>query len=77
MPCSTFGNLTKVLQKSKYYQHLLIFDFSGKITIYVMEKSRSLYKASPNRKAPARKGMVWEEEDWVHEEAVGLLRDGC
>jgi hypothetical protein len=33
-------------------------------------KSCSLYKAGPIRKVPGRKGMVWEEEDWVDEEAV-------
>ena len=31
-------------------------------------KSCSLYKAGPTRKVPGRKGMVWEEEDWVDEE---------
>jgi hypothetical protein len=30
----------------------------------------SLYKAGPTRKVPGRKGMLWEEEDWVDEEAV-------
>ncbi len=34
-------------------------------------KSCSLYKAGPTRKVPGRKGMVWEEEDWVDEDAVG------
>lgn len=33
-------------------------------------KSCSLYKAGPTRKVPGRKGMTWEEEDWVDEEAV-------
>jgi len=33
-------------------------------------KSCRLYKAGPTRKVPGRKGMVWEEEDWVDEEAV-------
>jgi len=33
-------------------------------------KSCSIYKAGPIRKVPGRKGMVWEEEDWVDEEAV-------
>ena len=28
-------------------------------------KSCSLYKSGPTRKVPGRKGMVWEEEDWV------------
>lgn len=30
-----------------------------------------LYKAGPTRKVAGRKGMVYEEEDWVDEEAVG------
>ena len=34
-------------------------------------RSCSLYKAGATRKVPGRKGMVWEEEDWVDEEAVG------
>lgn len=33
-------------------------------------KSCSLYKAGPTRKVPGRKGMSWEEEDWVDEEAT-------
>jgi hypothetical protein len=33
-------------------------------------KSCVLYKAGPIRKVPGRKGMVWEEEDWVDQEAV-------
>ena len=33
-------------------------------------KSCSLYKAGPTRKVPGRKGMVWEEEDWVDEDAT-------
>jgi len=33
-------------------------------------KSCSLYKAGPTRKVPGRKGMSWEEEDWVDEDAV-------
>ena len=33
-------------------------------------KSCELYKAGPARKVPGRKGMTWEEEDWVDEEAV-------
>lgn len=31
-------------------------------------KSCALYKAGPTRKVPGRKGMVWEEEDWVDED---------
>ena len=33
-------------------------------------KSCSFYKAAPTRKVPGRKGMSWEEEDWVDEEAT-------
>ena len=33
-------------------------------------KSCSLYKSGPTRKVPGRKGMVWEEQDWVDEEAT-------
>jgi hypothetical protein len=33
-------------------------------------KSCPLYKAGPTRKVPGRKGMSWEEEDWVDEDAV-------
>ena len=33
-------------------------------------KSCLLYKAGPTRKVPGRKGMSWEEEDWVDEDAV-------
>jgi hypothetical protein len=33
-------------------------------------KSCLLYKAGPTRKVPGRKGMTWEEEDWIDEEAV-------
>jgi hypothetical protein len=33
-------------------------------------KSCSFYKAGPTRKVPGRKGMSWEEEDWVDEDAV-------
>ena len=29
-----------------------------------------LYKAGPTRKVPGRRGMSWEEEDWVDEDAV-------
>ena len=32
--------------------------------------SCTLYKAGPTRKVPGRRGMSWEEEDWVDEEAV-------
>jgi hypothetical protein len=33
-------------------------------------KSCALYKAGPTRKVPGRKGMVYEEQDWVDEEAT-------
>ena len=33
-------------------------------------KSCSLYKSGPIRKVPGRKGMVWEEQNWVDEEAI-------
>jgi hypothetical protein len=33
-------------------------------------KSCSWYKAGPTRKIPGRKGMTWEEEDWVDEDAT-------
>jgi hypothetical protein len=33
-------------------------------------KSCPLYKAGPTRKVPGRKGMTWEEEDWVDEDAT-------
>ncbi len=33
-------------------------------------KSCAFYKAGPTRKVPGRKGMLWEEEDWVDEDAV-------
>ena len=38
-------------------------------------KSCRLYKAGATRKAPGRKGMIWEEEDWVDEEATGHRDD--
>jgi hypothetical protein len=33
-------------------------------------KSCPLYKAGPTRKVPGRRGMSWEEEDWVDEDAT-------
>jgi hypothetical protein len=33
-------------------------------------KSCALYSAGPTRKVPGRKGMTWEEEDWVDEDAT-------
>ena len=33
-------------------------------------KSCSLYRPGPTRKVPGRKGMSWEEEDWVDADAT-------
>ena len=33
-------------------------------------KSCSFYKPGPTRKVPGRKGMTWEEADWVDEDAT-------
>jgi len=33
-------------------------------------KSCPVYKAGPTRKVPGRKGMSWEEEDWVDDDAT-------
>ena len=33
-------------------------------------KSCSFYRPGPTRKVPGRKGMMWEEEDWVDEDAT-------
>ncbi len=33
-------------------------------------KSCSLYKPGPTRRVPGRKGMIWEEEDWIDEQAT-------
>ncbi len=33
-------------------------------------KSCSLYRPGPTRKVPGRRGMSWEEEDWVDEDAT-------
>jgi hypothetical protein len=33
-------------------------------------KSCRFYKSGPTRKVLGRKGMSWEEEDWVDEEAT-------
>ena len=38
-------------------------------------KSCALYKAGSTRKVPGRRGMTWEEEDWVDEEAVSHWGD--
>ena len=33
-------------------------------------RSCSFYRPGPTRKVPGRKGMTWEEEDWVDEDAT-------
>lgn len=33
-------------------------------------KSCPCYKAGPTRKVPGRRGMSWEEEDWVDDDAT-------
>ena len=33
-------------------------------------KSCPLYQAGPTRKVPGRRGLVWEEEDWVDQQAT-------
>ncbi len=33
-------------------------------------RSCPTYKPGPTRKVPGRKGMSWEEEDWVDEDAT-------
>jgi hypothetical protein len=33
-------------------------------------KSCPFYRAGPTRKVPGRKGMMWEEENWVDDDAV-------
>ena len=33
-------------------------------------KSCALYRAGPTRKVPGRRGMTWEEENWVDEDAT-------
>jgi len=38
-------------------------------------KSCSLYRPGPTRKVPGRKGMSWEEEDWVDEDATAHRGD--
>jgi len=38
-------------------------------------KSCRLYRAGPTRKVPGRRGMIWEEEDWVDNEAVSHRGD--
>lgn len=38
-------------------------------------KSCTLHRPGPTRKVPGRKGMSWEEEDWVDEEATAHRRN--
>jgi hypothetical protein len=38
-------------------------------------KSCSLYRAGPTRKVPGRKGMSWEEADWVDADATSHRAD--
>ena len=38
-------------------------------------KSCSLYRAGPTRKVPGRRGMSWEEEDWIDEDATAHRND--
>ena len=33
-------------------------------------KSCSFYSSGPTRKVPGRRGMTWEEEDWIDEEST-------
>jgi hypothetical protein len=33
-------------------------------------KSCALYSPGPTRKVPGRRGMTWEEEDWIDEEGT-------
>jgi hypothetical protein len=33
-------------------------------------KSCRIYRAGPTRKVPGRRGMSWEEEDWVDDDAT-------
>jgi hypothetical protein len=38
-------------------------------------KSCSFYRAGPTRKVPGRRGMSWEEEDWVDQDATAHRED--
>jgi len=38
-------------------------------------KSCALYRPGPTRKVPGRRGMTWEEEDWVDEDATSHRAD--
>ncbi len=33
-------------------------------------KSCSIYSSGPTRKVPGRRGLIWEEEDWIDEESI-------
>jgi hypothetical protein len=33
-------------------------------------KSCALYRAGATRKVPGRRGMTWEEEDWIDEDTT-------
>ena len=44
--------------------------FSNRLHGRYGPKSCPIYKAGPTRKVPGRKGMSWEEEDWIDEEAT-------
>jgi len=37
-------------------------------TFFYGPKSCEFYKSGPTKKVPGRKGMVWEEPDWVDKE---------
>jgi hypothetical protein len=39
-------------------------------TFCYVPKSCSFYRAGATRKVPGRRGMTWEEEDWVDKEAT-------
>ena len=55
---------------------MIIDQWNPKIKKYRFEtfcygpKSCSFYQAGPTRKVPGRRGMTWEEEDWVDEDAT-------
>jgi hypothetical protein len=38
-------------------------------------KTCPLYRSGPTRKVPGRKGMTWEEEDWVDDDATSHRAD--
>ena len=39
-------------------------------TFYYRPKSCQSYRAGTTHKVAGRRGMIWEEEDWVDEEAI-------